>query len=147
MPVLPSGLTLALWDNAPVEHDENWFDCPAGNFWYSVASPEMGTPLFGKDEQVWTSLGNAPAPRDREEAKRFVQILEMAEDGTGAWRGEWLADFPRYRKLSEADKVAWDAWICRSEIEAYLDQVIGRCASLAEKARNVTGYAIFRDHP
>ena len=29
----------------------------------------------------------------------------------GVWRGEWLADFPKYRTLSDADKIAWGAWL------------------------------------
>ena len=145
MPTLPSGLRLALWDNAIIEHDDNWFDCPDGHFWYSVATPEMGTPLFDKHEQIWTTPAHALAPRNREEAKQFVQILEMAEDGTGNWRGEWLADFPKYRTLSDADKLAWDAWLRTSEVDAYLDQVMQRCSQLAEKARDVRGYPVFRD--
>jgi hypothetical protein len=143
MPTLPSGLRLALWNNALIEHDDNWFECPEGHFWYSAAAPEMGSPLFAHDEEVWTTPAHAPVPRDREEAKKFVQILEMAEDGKGVWRGEWLADFPKYRTLSDADLVAWKAWLDRPETYRYLDEVIVRCSRLAKKARNVSGYALF----
>jgi hypothetical protein len=147
MPTLPSGLRLALWDEALIEHDANWFDCPDGHFWYSVAAPEMGSPLFDKNKQVWTTPAHALAPRNHEQAAQFVQILEMAEDGSGVWRGEWLADFPKYRTLSHPDKIVWDAWLRRPETSEYLDQVIERCSQLAKKARDVRGYAIFRDRP
>ena len=81
------------------------------------------------------------------EAADFVQILEMAENGGGVWRGEWLADFPQYRTLSDADKLTWNAWLHRPETSAYLDQAIERCSHLAEKARNMRGYAVFKDRP
>src|SRR5258706_1813016 len=145
MPTLPSGLRLALWDEALIEHDANWFECPDGHFWYSIAAPEMGSPLFDKAGQVWTTPAHALAPRNHEEAAQFVQILEMADDGSGVWRGEWLADVTKYRTLSDADKTVWDAWLRRPETSAFLDQVIERCSQLAEKARTVTGYAIFKD--
>jgi hypothetical protein len=147
MPTLPSGLRLALWDDALIEHDDNWFDCPEGHFWYSTAAPEMGPPLFDANRVVLTMPTHALAPQSREEAARFVQILEMAEDGSGVWRGEWLADFPKFRTLSSADKAAWTAWLNRPEVAKYLDEVVARCSQLAEGARNVRGYAIFKDRP
>lgn len=147
MPTLPSGLSLALWDEAIFEPGQNWFKCPEGHFWYHTAAPEMGEPLFDKDEQVWTLPVHAIAPRNRDEVKQFIQILEMAEDGSGVWRGEWLGDFPKYRTLTDADKIAWDAWFKRPEVDAYLDRVIARCSELAVMSKTAQGYAVFRDRP
>src|SRR5450631_2409184 len=97
----------SLWDEALIEHDADWFACPEGHFWYSAAAPEIGSPLFHKDQQVWTTPAHALAPRNRDEAAHFVQILEMAEDGSGVWRGEWLAEFPKYRDKGCADISRW----------------------------------------
>jgi hypothetical protein len=147
MPTLPSGLTLALWDQALIETDSNWFSCPEGHFWFYAAAPERGEPLFAKDQEVWTAPVHAPTPRSREEVKRFVQVLEMEPDGTGVWRGEWLADFPKYRSLSDADRTVWEAWLARPETDEFLDRVAQRCNQLAQRSRDAQGYLVLKDLP
>jgi hypothetical protein len=32
----------------------------------------------------------------------------MLGDGSAAWRGEWLFDFPKYRNLSAEDLADWE---------------------------------------
>lgn len=79
--------------------------------------------------------------KDLARGRKIRSVLEETEYAS-IWRGEWLADFPQYRTLSEADQVAWAAWVNRPEVAADLDQVIERSSQLAEKARNVKGYII-----
>jgi hypothetical protein len=138
---------LALWDQALIETDANWFSCPNGHFWYWAAAPEMGEPPFSKDAEVLTMPAHAPVPRNREEAKQFVQVLEMEPDGSGIWRGEWLSEFPKYRHLTFADKIAWDAWLRRQETDQYLDALVERCDGLARRASDAKGYVTLKSHP
>jgi hypothetical protein len=142
MPRLPSGLTLALSRHAIIEHDSNWFDCPDGRFWLWVPAPEMGPPPYDPNTTIMQAPEHAAVPTSRDEASRFVRVLEMREDGKYAWRGEWLAEFPKYRMLSAADTEAWKAWLARAETAKFLDETIERCVRMAEAARNAQGYFV-----
>jgi hypothetical protein len=142
MPQLPSGLTLALSRDALFDHRGNWFKCPEGHFWYLLPSPEMGTAPYDPDRELRQIAKPAAAPRDREEAKRFVRVLEMRSDGGYGWRGEWLHLFPRFTELHNGDLTAWNAWISSPEVDRFLDDVIAECARLAEVSRRAHGYAV-----
>jgi hypothetical protein len=142
MPQLPSGLTLAISRDALFDHGGNWFECPDGHFWYWLPGPEMGPAPFDPDSEIHQIAEHAPAPRNREDAKRFVHVLEMRSDGRYAWRGEWLHLFPRFAELDDSDLAAWNAWISRPEIDRFLEEVIAECARLAEVSRRAQGYAV-----
>ncbi len=107
MPQLPGGLTLAIW---PVP--------------------------FDPDREILQIAEHAPAPRDRENAKRFVRVLEIRTGGSYAWRGEWLHQFLRFTKLDDRNLAAWNGWTSSSEIHQFLDEVIAECARLAEVSRH-----------
>lgn len=145
MPQLPSGLQLAISRDALFDHGGNWFECPAGHFWYWGPSEEMGEPPFSLEAEIMQKAEHAPAPRNREEAKRFLRVLEMRDDGKYGWRGEWLSGFPRYTELSNSDFAAWNAWLDRPETARFLDETVAECERLAEVSRRATGYAVLTD--
>lgn len=141
MPVtLPSGLTLLLTGDAPFDPGQNWFKCPPGHFWFKVAAPEMGEPLFDPDKEVLEAFEHAPMPRNRREAAKFARICEMLSDGMAAWRGEWLDDFPKYRTLTADDLAVWENWRGSPEVERFLDEIVELCAQCAEGSRDAAGY-------
>lgn len=89
MPItLPSGVTLCLTGDAPIDPGENWFRCPPDHFWLQVAAPEMGEPLFDLNQQVWLAFEHAPIPHTRSEATKYARVCEMLSDGMATWRGE-----------------------------------------------------------
>jgi hypothetical protein len=141
LPQLPSGLNLAISRDALFDHGGNWFKCPDGHFWYWAPSPEMGNPPFDPDREITQVAEHAPVPKNREEVKRFVRVLEMREDGKLGWRGEWLSSFPLYIELNTADIAAWNAWLSRPQTDLFLDETIAKCERLAETSRRAVGYA------
>jgi len=145
MPELPSGLNLAISRLALIDPGRNWFRCPDGHFWYWVPDPELGAPPFELDAEILQVPEHAPVPSNRKEVKRFIQVLEMDEDGRYAWRGEWLSHFPRYTDLDEADLSAWLDWLDVPERTEFLNETIVKCEQLAEKAKRATGYAVFEN--
>jgi hypothetical protein len=142
MPQLPSGLTLAISRDALFDHGGNWVECPDGHFWFWLPGPEMGPAPFDPDREILQIAEHAPAPRHREDAKRFVRVLEMRSDGRYGWRGEWLHRFPLITELDDRDLAAWNAWISRPEIDQFLDEVIAECSRLAEVSRHAQGYVV-----
>ena len=104
MPKLPSGIELAISKRALFDHGGNWFKCPDGHFWYWFPDPEMGDPPFDANDEILQVALHAPVPKDREEAKHFVYVLELDRNQNEIhWRGEWLAWFPRYTELDARD--------------------------------------------
>jgi hypothetical protein len=149
MPQLPSGLTLALSRDAVIEHTENWFACPDGHFWFWAPAPELGAPPYSFDTDILQMPEHAAVPTNREEVKAFIRVLEL-HNGLYCWRGEWLADFPKYTTLDAADAAAWHAWLNRPAIDAFLYETIERCAKMAEVARTAVGYVVgteIKDRP
>ena len=143
MPVtLPSSLTLMLMGDAPFDSGQNWFECPPGHFWFAVAAPEMGEPLFDPGEGVWQAYEHAPIPRNRREVAKFVRVCEIRSDGMAAWRGEWLYNFPKYRNLTTSDLAVWHEWVSSPSIEQFLDKIIELCAQFAERSRGAIGYTV-----
>jgi hypothetical protein len=142
MPELPSGLNLAITRGALFDHGGNWFECPDGHFWYWTPAPEMGPPPYDINGEGSNVAEHAPVPTTREEAKRFIQVAELNDNGMYAWRGELLYLFPRYTELDDEDLAAWNAWINRPEIDQFIDDFIIECQRLAEVSRHVRGYAV-----
>ena len=142
MPVLPSGLQLAVSSDALFDHGGNWFNCPDGHFWYWIAAPEMGPPQYDLNAEVTLIAQHAPVPINREEVKLFIRVLEQDTGGMYAWRGEWLSLFPRHIELDDSDLDAWNAWIDRSETNKFLDDTIAKCQRLAEVSERASGYAV-----
>ena len=142
MPTLPSGLHLGISRQALFDHGGNWFSCPDGSFWYWVPDPEMGPGPFPEGTEIIQVAQHAPVPISREEAKKFIQVLEFIDDTNYVWRGEWLDTFSKFQSLSDEDMIAWQAWIESENTKGFLDATIAECMRLAEVSRNVTGHAI-----
>ena len=115
---------------------------PRRSFWYSVAAPDMGPRPFDLNAKVELIAQHAPAPRTREEGKQFIRVLELNDEGTYSWRGEWLSLFPRYTDLDDKDLEAWQAWIDRPEQHKFFDDTIAECQRLAEISKTAQGYAV-----
>lgn len=143
MPVLPSGLELAISRHALFDHGGNWFTCPDGHFWYWAPAPEMGPPPFDLWQQIDLEARHAPVPTNRDEVKRFLRVLEMRSDGMFSWRGEWLSLFPRYTNMDDHDLAAWHDWLQRPETDIFFDETIEMCKRLAEISRKASGLAVF----
>lgn len=102
----------------------------------------MGHGPFDPDGEIMQRAEHAEVPRDREEAKRFIRVLEMHGDGKYGWRGEWLYSFPRFTELDAHNLAAWNAWIGRPETGQFLDDTITECKRLSEVSRNAQSYAV-----
>ncbi len=142
MPTLPSGLNLAISRHALFDHGGNWFTCPEGHFWYWEPDPEMGPAPFDPDAEITMIAKHAPVPKDREEAKQFVRVLEMRPDGKYGWRGELLQSFPKFTRLDNRDSAAWESWIKLPATDRFLDDTIEKCNKLAKSSENARGYAV-----
>lgn len=142
MPELPSGLNFAITRDALFDHGGNWFNCPDGHFWFWVPAPVMGPPPYDINGEVETIAQHAPVPTNREEVKRFINVVEMNDAGLYSWGGEWLSLFPRYIDLDELDLAEWNVWISRPETIAFLDDTILECQRLAASSRRARGYAV-----
>jgi hypothetical protein len=121
MPVLPSGLKLALLIDHIMEPDTNWFRAPEGHFWYWAPAEENPPPF--SDKQVSENAPvTAPVPLSREAMKSYVRVCLGIEDGMMYWRGEMLSEFPKYGTLSEEDNMAWQKWLSRDDVDVFLDR-------------------------
>lgn len=110
MPVLPSGLKLALLIDHIMEPDRNWFKAPANSFWLWVPAEENPPPF--SPEQVWEQVPQtAPIPSSREMMEKYVRVCIGLENGMMYWRGEMLSEFPKYGTLSEQDSIEWREWL------------------------------------
>jgi len=145
--ILPSGLELALSADAPFDHGGNWTRCPDGHFWYMAPAPETGPPPFALDYEYLQMPQHAQAPKNRDDVKRFIRVVEKGSDGEFGWRGEWLSTFPQYTKLDAKDVAAWNEWIESEETNTFLDIAVAECQRVAEASRNARGYAVFFDRP
>jgi hypothetical protein len=148
MPDLPSGLRLAISRDALFEHGGNSFLCPEGHFWFWIADPEiMGDLPFDPDAEIITALRHAAVPKDRDEVKNYIRVFEIGEDDKIIWRGELLAEFPRWTKLDADDLEAWNAWVNTPEIDEFLDEAMEKCQQLAKMSRKASGYMTLRSTP
>ena len=145
MPVLPSGLSLALDRGRIFDHGGNWFTCPDGHIWVWAASPEMGEPPYDPEGEQFLAAIHAPAPVDLADVARFVRVLEQRPDGLYRWRGEWLDTFPRFTPMTDADRVAWEAWLAGPGMRTFLAEAFETCLRLVDMCRRAQGYATFVD--
>ena len=141
MPTLPSGLKLALLIDHIMEPDLNWFRAPEGHFWYEVPDLAVNAPPFAPDQESLQQYVTAPVPRTVDEVKAFVRVCIGLPNGMMYWRGETLADFPRYGHLSAEDLAAWQQWASSEPVTRFLESAIAKCATQAEINREARGYA------
>lgn len=140
MPILPSGLKLAISRDALFYHGGNWFKCPEGHFWYWTPDLEiMGEGPYILGSEILRSAVYAPVPATIEEVKQYIYVLECEQDEKWGWRGEWLDQFPRYRFLSVEDNIAWNDWVASASTQTYLEETIVECQKLAELNQVATG--------
>jgi hypothetical protein len=57
---------------------------------------EVTPPPYEPTDKFLTAPKHAPVPRDRDQAKQYIQVREHLEDGGNLWRGEWLSTFPEH---------------------------------------------------
>ena len=144
MPVLPSGLELLLDISEIMEPDLNWFKAPDGHFWYWRAADE-NPPLFKAEDQLYRQPQSAPVPGTRDEMKKFVRVIVKEPDGIHFWEGDYLAEFPFFRQLSEEDLLAWNEWLDRPELGEFLDRGIAKCQTQSEINKEASGWAVIRN--
>ena len=137
---LPSGQKLKLSRKSLIRGRFYWCKCPPGHFLFLAPVTELTPPPYELTDKFFTAPKHAPVPRDREEAKQYVQVLQHLGDGRYLWRGEWLSTFPLYAELDDQDMAAWAAWLDHPDTQAYLDDTIKECQRLAEKAARVRGH-------
>jgi hypothetical protein len=141
MPTLPSGLKLALLTDHIMEPDTNWFKAPKGEFWLWVPAEENPPPFSSGD--VWEGVpSTAPVPISRKLMAKYIRVCIGLDNGMMYWRGEMLADFPKYNSLSEEDSAAWREWLETQPVGEYLDRAIIKCKQQAEINKEATGYVI-----
>ena len=145
MPVLPSGLSLALDRGRIFDHGGNWFTCPDGHIWVWVAAPEMGDPPYVPGGETSLAAVHAPAPVDVADVARFIRVLEQMPDGLYGWRGEWLDTFPRFTPMTGEDRAAWEAWLAEPRMRTFLAEAFETCLRLVDVCRRAQGYARFVD--
>ena len=144
MPVLPSGLKLAISRDALIDHGGNWFACPDGHFWYWAPDAQIVGPApYRLGSEIIRSAEHAPAPSAIEEVGKFIYVLECESDEKWGWRGEWLDNFPTFRTLSPEDRAAWAEWVESEEIQKYLLETVQICERLAQESRSASGMAVF----
>jgi hypothetical protein len=142
MPTLPSGLRFGISRNALFDHGGNWFNCPDGYFWYWVPDVNMGPGPFESGTEIVQVAQHAPTPKSRDEAKKFIHVLEFTDDTNYVWRGEWLDSFPRFQILSNDDIKVWNDWLNGPSGQDFLDKTIEECQRLAEVSRHSRGFAV-----
>lgn len=143
MPLLPSGLKLALTIDHIMEPDRNWFKSPPGHFWYWTPT-EKNIPPFSLDQKLESMPKTAPIPSSREAMECFVRVCIRLENELMYWRGEMLSEFPKYGTLSDEDNKAWREWVNSDKVRAFLDSAIIKCQTQAEINKEAVGYAVFR---
>ena len=147
MPTLPSGLRLALDTRHIMEPTTNWFRAPEGHFWYWTPDASTKGPPFEFGCNLLQDAVTAPVPRCVDEVLPFVRVLLIREDNQFYWRGETLADFPRFGDLAEADRVAWSEWAAGESCQEFLARAIAKCRVQAEANQRAQGFAVFRGAP
>lgn len=142
MPRLPSGREFAISTQHFIDAGESWFQAPAGHFWYWSPAPEMAPAPYQLGEDVIRQPAHAPVPETLEDMQRYIQVVEIMDDGRYGWRGEYLGSFPQYEALTDEDQAAWQAWCGRPEFAEFLERTIVKCRRLAEENRTAQGFAV-----
>ena len=135
MPLLPSGKDFYIGNVLILEPNNNFFECPEGHFWYQTPDLAINRPPFVRGRQIILDFVHAPVPKDREEAKRYIQVLIGLEGNAYYWRGEMLSNFPADGELDDADLAAWHEWLESDQTNAFLDKTIELCRAQAESNR------------
>jgi len=144
MPMLPSGLELAIDTRHIMEPTTNWFRAPHGHFWLWAPDDGAKEPPFEPGYGFLQDAVTAPVPENVDEVLPFVRVLLKHSDGKYYWRGESLADFPRFGDLSEADHAAWRVWVAGESCQTFLARAVAKCRAQAEVNQRALGFAIFR---
>ena len=144
MPELPSGLKLAISRDALFDHGGNWFQCPEGHFWYWTPDEDiMGSGPYSLGSEILRSAVHAPVPATVEDVKKYIYVLECLDGENWGWRGEWLDQFPKFRTLTNEDRVVWNDWIESRDIQTYLKETIAECQRLSELNHTASDMARF----
>jgi tetratricopeptide (TPR) repeat protein len=147
MPLLPSGKNLYISRALILDPDPNFFNCPEGHFWYRTADTLISPPPYPPGTQVVMGFAHAPVPKDREEVKKYIQVLIGLEGNAYYWRGDLLSDFPADGELDEADLAAWNEWLESEGTTDFLDGAIEMCRSQAESNVNNSGRLVVKGRP
>jgi len=143
VPKLPSGLNIAISDDAILSPNEEWFQCPEGHFWYQTPDIKMNKPPFDRDTIVLQDFVNAPVPDSHEEAKKYIHVYLAYENDDYYWKGDWLSDFPKDGDLTGDDLIVWNEWLNSPDVLDYIDRAIEKCKVQAESDKCNLGYAKF----
>jgi hypothetical protein len=143
MPVLSSGLSLAISKDHIMPPDRNWFRAPEGHFWFWVPD-EDSIPPFTSGDVVMRKPATAPVPTSRKEMLCFIHVMFQQEDGCYYWRGETLDVFPLYSRLSDEDRTAWQEWLASDQVLSFIDQAMIDCQVQAEINKEAVGWAAVR---
>ena len=141
MPILPSRLCVGISTAHIMEPDLNWFKAPEGHFWYWKRE---GEPPYEAGATYESSPATAPIPSNKEEAKKYVNVLVGKKYENMHWLGDTLYNFPLHSHLSDDDLAAWKEWANSKEIEVYLDEFIERCRTQSEVNKSASGLPIFQ---
>lgn len=147
MPMLPSGLRLALDTRHIMEPTTNWFRAPEGHFWFWTPDASAGEPPYEFGCDFLQDAVTAPVPRSVDEVMPFVRVLVILDGDQCYWRGESLADFPRFGDLAEADNAAWREWVAGESCQTFLARAIAKCRAQAEVNQRANGFAILHGSP
>jgi len=148
MPILSSGLNVYLSINNIMEPNLNWFKAPEGHFWYQAPHVDEPPPYQEEGfEQIGFGFSHAPAPKTRDEMRKFVQVCFMGKNDEIWWQGDYLSDFPFFAKLDDQDLADWNAWLAEKEeqLNDFLDEAIKKCTTQAEIMKDAQGYAVLHD--
>lgn len=137
MPVLPSGLKLALLNDHIVEPKENLSQTPEGHFWYGTPDLKANQPPFEHDKEYWQVFVTASIPTSAEEVKQYIRVCIGLPDGMMYWRGDTLADFPNHMTLDSDDYKAWQSWLASEPVLNFLQNTLIKCQSQARTVAHV----------
>lgn len=141
MPILPSGLSVGLSREALFDGGQNWFGCPVGHFWYMRPDPEINVGPFIRGDQIFQNFEHAPVPRDIQEMKRYIRVVQFEDENRYYWPGDWLSDFPGFLKLDEKDLAAFQDWLALPARVRFLEKSIEHCRTLATRSQGANGFA------
>lgn len=142
MPMLPSGLELAIDTRHIMEPTTNWFRAPEGQFWLWAPDEDAKEPPFEPGYQFMQKAVTAAVPSTVDEVLPFVRVVIRTKDGKYYWRGETLADFPKFGALSDEDHEAWSTWLRSESCAVFLRRAVEKCRVQAEVNRDAQGFAV-----
>ncbi len=151
MPVLPSGLDLAVGDVLVVDAGTNWFSCPEGHLWFQKPDPNLSPPKpWPHGVQAMCDFKSVPLPETLEEMYEHLAILtplEECEEGRLYWNGFLLGEALESDWLDATDKQALRAWLQGDETLEFLKGILSKWKTLVARAVDAQGYAVFSTSP